>query len=243
MLANMLSQMLLQPAHCEGISLIFQAGAVIVNKCSAQHRNNGVIAKASLNHPLTYNGTADMTFLSSFEYVKFEEPWAPVSSGHEPFICQIYVQRRVYYVLLHTGFPRYVSSAFPICLIDISERKHIIEIVILGASYRFFLRTFCRTSLVTAFSSFFTGHRILPHPVPLSAGFSSGIASPGMKHGITCNPRHARSVRPDASERIFTFRKVARSFSPSSLLSPYGYLVCIERSPRPANWSCWRCSS
>ena len=55
----------------------------------------------------------------------------------------------------------------------------------------------------------------LLNPVPLLAGCSSGVASPGMKRGTTCNPRHARSVRLDASGRIFTFRTVMRSLSPS----------------------------
>ena len=55
-----------------------------------------------------------------------------------------------------------------------------------------------------------------------------------MKQGITINPCHARSVRPDTSEYIFTFRKVMLSFSPSSLISPIGYFVCLRGAERYA---------
>ena len=73
-------------------------------------------------------------------------------------------------------------------------------------------------------------------------GCNRSARSTGMKRHITIKRRHARSVRPDLSEHIFTFRKVVRSFSPSCLLSPIGYSVCIERSPTRANSHCWRCS-
>ena len=38
-----------------------------------------------------------------------------------------------------------------------------------------------------------------------------------MKYRITCNPYHARSVRPNASGYIFTLRKVKHSFSPTCI--------------------------
>lgn len=38
-----------------------------------------------------------------------------------------------------------------------------------------------------------------------------------MKYRITCNLYHARSVRPNVSECIFTFRKVKLSFSPTCI--------------------------
>ena len=72
-----------------------------------------------------------------------------------------------------------------------------------------------------------------------------------MKYGMTCNPYHASSVRPDASGHIFTF--AGRSSTPSlhpSLISPFGYSVCPERGRTPPrrSWThccccCYRCCS
>ena len=52
-----------------------------------------------------------------------------------------------------------------------------------------------------------------------------------MKYGITYNPYHARSVRPNSSRLIFTNnRKVTSSFSPRtdfSIRLLAGYFVCL----------------
>ena len=61
------------------------------------------------------------------------------------------------------------------------------------------------------------------------------IVSPGMQYRIIFKRYHARSVRPDTSRRIFTFRKVALSFSPSVLISPVKVTLSRTRgAPRHA---------
>lgn len=76
-------QMLGQSVRCEGIALVFQTRAIIVDEGSGQYGDKSIVTKAALNYALVYGYAADMTLLTALHNVKLIKALAFEFAGME----------------------------------------------------------------------------------------------------------------------------------------------------------------
>ena len=177
-----------------------------------------------------------MPRLSTLPDIEFAEAGGTVSPVLEPLLRLRDIERCLRDILLDARLPCHAGPAFPICAVKMSVGEDPVEVVAPVGHLFFLFLPLGGPPFKTRRSPFFTGQLVAflkysPHGFP--DGCDSRVRSPGMKRRITIKRRHASSVRPDLSGRLFT--RKGRSCSPSIPLfgfRPRGLLCLTGQDPK-----------
>lgn len=204
MLTDMPLKMAIKSLHCKTVSFSFHGRSIVMNKGRLQHRNQRIVAGASLYHPFVHVNASNMPWLSAFEQIEFIESPASECPFLQLHVSVIYVQRSVCNIFLRTGFPSNISPAHQISMIKMFIGIYFIEIAVLFvSSFPYFLSSRL-TSLKARFPSFNARHPLhhLHTPYSFRRLHAAGIFGCPITTAMKFCACHCRTMQ-EASDRLY----------------------------------------